>query len=112
VTIAVNYGAASSFLTYHMATNTFVIANTDATNIGTYTITIVLTDADGKYSSYSFQLKITDKPAATLPSITTTTTSASKTSNSSTATEAPATPIVVAYDFSTVAPAESYATTD
>jgi hypothetical protein len=112
VSIVINYGAASSFLTYHMATNTFVMANTDATNIGTYTITTVLTDADGKSSSYSFQLIITDKPAATLPSITTTTTSASTTSSSLTATAAPAPSIEVAYDFSTVAPAVSYAATD
>jgi len=48
VTIVVNCGAASSFLTYNMALNTFFMANTDATNIGTYTITIFLTDADGK----------------------------------------------------------------
>jgi hypothetical protein len=112
VSIVINYGAASSFLTYHMATNTFVLANTDATNIGTYTITTVLTDADGKSSSYSFQLKITDKPAATLPSITITSTSATKTSSSSTVTAAPVTSILLDYDFSTVAPAVSYATTD
>ncbi len=85
---------------------------TDATNIGTYSITTVLTDSDGKYSSYSFQLKITDKPAVTLPSIATTTTSASKTSSSSTATAAPETSILAAYDFSTVAPAVSYEKTD
>ena len=112
MTIAVNCGAASSFLTYNMAINTFFMAKTDANNIGTYIITTVLTDADGKYSSYSFQLKITDKPAVTLPSIATTTASASTTSSSSTATAAPATSIVAAYDFSTVAPAVSYATTD
>ena len=54
VTIAVNCGAASSFLTYNIAINSFALANTAATNIGTYTISIVLIDADGKYSSYSF----------------------------------------------------------
>jgi hypothetical protein len=54
VTIAVNCGSASSFLTYNIATNTFTMANTGTTNIGTYTISIVLTDADSKFSSYSF----------------------------------------------------------
>ncbi len=74
MTIAVNCGAASSFLTYKIATNTFALSNTAANNIGTYTITIVLTDADGKYSTYSFQLKITDLPTSASATATTTTT--------------------------------------
>jgi len=74
VTIAVSCGAASSFLTYNTATNTFALSNTAATNIGTYTITIVLTDADGKFSTYSFQLKITDLLTSASATATTTTT--------------------------------------
>ena len=54
VTISVNCGAASSFLTYNAAKNTFVMTKTIVANIGTYSISVVLTDADGKFSNYAF----------------------------------------------------------
>jgi len=62
VTVVVNSGTASSFLTYNAATNTLIMATTTAANIGTHSISVVLTDADGKFSNYAFQLKITEAP--------------------------------------------------
>jgi hypothetical protein len=82
VTIAVNSGTASSFLTYNAATNTFVMANTGVANIGTHSISVVLTDADGKFSNYFFQLKITDAlVAGTVASVTAPTTNSSSATN-------------------------------
>ena len=59
VTITVNSGTASSFLTYNAATKTFLMTETSVANIGNHYISVVLTDADGKFSNYAFQLKIT-----------------------------------------------------
>ena len=38
------------------------MATTTAANIGTHSISVVLTDADAKFSNYAFQLKITEAP--------------------------------------------------
>ena len=54
VTATVNCGTANSFLTYNAAKNTFVMTKTSVANIGTYSISVVLTDADGKFSNYAF----------------------------------------------------------
>jgi hypothetical protein len=35
---------------------------TTAANIGTHSISVVLTDADGKFNNYAFLLKITEAP--------------------------------------------------
>ena len=123
VTIAVNSATANSFLTYNAATNTFIMANTAVANIGTHTISVVLTDADGKFSNYSFQLKITEADAvvvATTVTVTSTatttiatTTSASSSPTSNNAVPAvPSTTVLVVYNFDTVTPAVSYANTD
>ena len=89
VTVTVNSGTASSFLTYNVATNTFVMTNTGVANIGAHTIAVVLTDADGKFSNYAFQLKITNVPAAetiasAIVTVPTTATSSSAANNAST----------------------------
>jgi hypothetical protein len=98
------------------------MASTAAANIGTHTISVVLTDADSKFSNYSFQLKITEAdpvvvatPPVTVTNATVTTTSAtsSTTSNNATPAAPPAsTTVLVVYNYDTVTPVVSYANTD
>lgn len=81
----------------------------------------MLVDADGKFSNYNFQLKITEADAAvvaTVATVTTSTSVATTTSATSTLTSNNATPtvqsttVLVVYNFDTVTPAVSYANTD
>jgi hypothetical protein len=60
VTITVNYGTARSFLTYNGSE--FKIAATTAQDIGSHTITVVVSDPEGKSTTYSIVLKIVDQP--------------------------------------------------
>ena len=60
VTVTVNSGTAGEFLAYNAATNTFAMTETRVANIGNHFISVILTDADGKFSNYAFQLKITN----------------------------------------------------
>jgi hypothetical protein len=61
VTITVNYGTASSFLTYNGSE--FKMTATTAQDIGSHSITVVVSDPEGKSTTYSFLLKIVNQPA-------------------------------------------------
>ena len=64
MTITVNYGTASSFLTYNGSLNEFKMITTTAQDIGTHSVTVVVSDPEGKSTTYSFLLKILDQPVA------------------------------------------------